>query len=103
VFHRNEQLEVQVRISGTMVKSSKSTNVLGVTFDYKLDWREHVAITIKKSNSALYAIKVIKRYFEPNEQKLLLIAYYFSILYYNSEIWLTPFLHSGPKQQLLSA
>ncbi len=46
---------------------------------------------------------MIKRYFKPKEQKILLNAYYYSVLYYNSEIWLTPSLHAGPKQQLLAA
>jgi GDP-D-mannose dehydratase len=74
LFHRNDQPEVHVRISGILVKSNKSINVLGVTFDCKLDWKEHVANTIKKSNTALYPVKMIKKFFKPNEQKLLLNA-----------------------------
>jgi hypothetical protein len=46
---------------------------------------------------------MIKKFFKLHEQKQLLNAYFYSILYYNSEIWLTPSLHTGPKQQLLSA
>ena len=46
---------------------------------------------------------MIKKYFTNDEIKILLNSYYFSVLYYNSEIWLSPFLHTGPKQQLLSA
>jgi hypothetical protein len=103
LFHRNDQPEVHVRISGSLVKSNKSMNVLGVTFDCKLNWKEHVALTIKKSNAALFAVKMIKRYFKPKEQNILLNAYYYSVLYYNSEIWLTPSLHAGPKQQILAA
>jgi hypothetical protein len=30
-------------------------------------------------------------------------GYYYPVLYYNAEIWLTPFLHTSPRQQLLSA
>jgi hypothetical protein len=72
LFHRNnDQPEIQVRISETIVKSNKSMNVLGVTFDCKLNWTKHVALTIKKSNVSLYAIKMIKRYFKFNEQKML--------------------------------
>jgi hypothetical protein len=33
-------------------------NVLGVTFDCKLDWKDHIALAIKKSNAAFYAIKM---------------------------------------------
>jgi hypothetical protein len=75
--------------------------VLGVTLDCKLDWKEHITLTIKISNAALFAIKMIKKYFRTPEQKILLNAHY-SVLYYNLEIWLTPSLHSGPKQQILA-
>ena len=53
LFHRNDQPEIQVRITDTFVKSKKSMNVLGVNFNCKLDWNIHVALTIKKSNAAL--------------------------------------------------
>jgi hypothetical protein len=45
---------------------------------------------------------MIKQFFEPSEVKILLNTFNFLVLYYNSEIWLTLFLHTGPKQQLLS-
>ncbi len=103
LFHRNDQPDVLVVISGAPVKSKKSMNVLGVIFDCKLNWNEQVANAIKKSNKTLYAIRMIKKYFTSDEIKIVLNSYYFSVLYYNSEIWLSPFLHTGPKQQLLSA
>jgi hypothetical protein len=83
--------------------SQKSMNVLGVIFDCKLDWKTQVAIAIKKANKSLYAIRMIKKYFNPNELKILLNSHFFPILYYYSEIWLTPSLQTGLKQQLLSA
>jgi hypothetical protein len=45
---------------------------------------------------------MIKHFFSPQELEILLNAYYYSVLFYNSKIWLTPYLHSNPKQQLLS-
>ena len=103
IFHRYDQPTIQVRVADNIVKSKKSVNVLGVTFDSKLTWAEHISNTISKSNKALHAIRMIKFFFTRSELKILLNAHYFSTLYYNSEIWLTPFLHAGPKQQLLSA
>ena len=46
---------------------------------------------------------MIKRFFSSTELKILLDSFFFSVLYYNSEIWLLPTLKSGQKQQLLSA
>jgi hypothetical protein len=51
---RFKQPKIHVRISDVLVKSNKSMNVLGVTIDCKLDWKEHIDLTIKKSNVALY-------------------------------------------------
>jgi hypothetical protein len=78
-------------------------NVLGVTFDSKLNLSEQVSNAIAKSNKTLYAIKMIKRFFKPNEIKILLNTHFYPVLYYNSEIWLTPYLQAGPRQQLLAA
>jgi hypothetical protein len=69
LFHRNDQSDIQVRISGTLIKSNKSMNVLGVTFDCKLDWKEHVALAIKKSNAALFVVKMIKKNFDQQNLK----------------------------------
>ncbi len=51
----------------------------------------------------LHAIRMIKCFFNPRKLKIFLNANYYSVLFYNSEIWLTSHLNSGPKQQLLSA
>ena len=78
-------------------------NVLGVLFDSKLNWSEHVSFSIKRSNRALCALRLIKRYLTPEIMHTLLLSNYYSILYYNSEIWLSSLLHNDSKQQLLSA
>jgi hypothetical protein len=103
LFHRNDQNQVLVNVAGSQVKTQKSMNVLGVVFDCNLNWREQVANAIKKSNKTLYAIRMIRKYFNQTELKILLNSFYYSVLYYNAEIWLTPSLQAGPKQQLLSA
>jgi hypothetical protein len=70
LFHRNNQNHVAVTIAGIPVKSLKSMNMLGVTFDSKLNWKEHVTNAIKKSNKSLNAIRLIRKYFNTNELKL---------------------------------
>ena len=78
-------------------------NVLGVTFDSKLQWGAHISKTIKKANTALHAIRLIKNYFTPVELRTLLTANYYSIFYYNAEIWLLPKLKKNLKSALHSA
>ena len=78
-------------------------NVLGVIFDNKLNWAKHVANQISKANRALHAIKLIRKYFSKQEILKLLTSNFYSILFYNSEVWHLPNLKPSLKQLLLSA
>ena len=60
-------------------------------------------MAITKSRKALHAISLIKRYFNKNELLLLVTSNYYSILYYNSEIWHIPSLSVNSKKLILSA
>ena len=77
-------------------------NVLGVIFDSKLNWQPHVAMAIVKAKKSLFALRLLRKYFDNKEMRLLLDAHFYSILYYNAVIWLTPNLRSDLKQSLLS-
>ena len=77
-------------------------NVLGVIFDDKLKWNDHIAKTISKSNSALHCIRLIKHYFTIEELKQVITTNFYSVLYFNSEIWNLPTLNPLLKQKLLS-
>jgi hypothetical protein len=84
-------------------------NVLGALFDTKLNWLNKINHCIKKAKMALHAIRLIKGYFTLIELKNFITANFYSILYYNSEIWhwpkLNPILKNTfllPQQQLLN-
>ena len=102
LFHRNDKPSVTVTLNGTPVKSKKYMNVLGVLFDSKLNWNIHIASAISKAKKSLFAIKHLKKYFEPNKVRTLLDSYFYSVLYYNANIWLTPDLNSVMKHDLLA-
>ena len=102
LFHRSNIKIINVTINNITVKSTPQMNVLGVTFDSKMQWTEQVAISIKKANKSLLAIKLISRYFNDNEIKTLLTSNFYSVLYYNSEIWHLPNLAPYLKNLLLS-
>jgi hypothetical protein len=103
MFLHNDKPPVTMKLLSQNIVTKKSMKVLGVIFDSKLSWNEQVLNAIKKATKFLFAVKMIKRYFGSNELKILLDSFFFSVLYYNSEIWLLPTLKSGQKQQLLSA
>ena len=78
-------------------------NVLGVSFDSKMQWSNQVSNTIKKANSALHAISLIKKCFNSKELLTLITSNFYSILFYNSEIWYIPSLNPYLKNQIKSA
>ena len=103
LFHRNVTRPVDVILNGITLKSTPTIKVLGVIFHSQLKWTQQVTNSIQKAKSALNAIKFIKGYFILTEIKTLLTANFFSILYYNSDIWHLPSLSPQLKQSLLSA
>ena len=103
LFYRRDTPPIEITIGNDILKSKTEMNVLGVIFDSKLTWSSHVSKQINKANQALHAIRLIKKYFKPNEILTLLTSNFYSILYYNSEVWHIPNLKPEIKQHLLSA
>ena len=102
LFYKNDTPKITIRIQNALIDSKKEMNVLGVIFDSKLNWSSHVASTICKAKKALYALKVLRKFFNDQEMRILLDSYFYSVLYYNAVLWLTPELSSIMKQSLLS-
>ena len=75
-------------------------NVPGACFDSKLTLSLHIAKTINKANTALHAIRLIKKYFTGPKILRLTTANFYSVIYYNSEIWHLPSLKHELKQLL---
>ena len=50
-------------------------NVLGVIFESKLQWADHIAHALKKSMKALNAIRLIRKFFMQNELLGILTQY----------------------------
>ena len=102
LFHKTNVNTVDFTVNTVTIKSKESINILGVQFDSKLSWGQHISNTINKAKRTLNGIRLIRRYFDKNEMKQLLTSNFFSILYYNADIWLIPSLHQNLKRQLLS-
>ena len=103
LFHRSDTKIINLNLNNVNLKSTPQIKVLGVIFDSKLQWTEQVANAVKKSTKNLHAIKIIKKYFNPIELKTFITANFYSVLYYNSEIWHLPNLSPYLKNLLLSA
>ena len=84
------------------VNKIKQLNVLGVIFDATMKWTYQVESTLKKANSAKFAIKMISKFFNKKELNDIITACFYSVLYYNADIWLMPTLSPLLKQKLLT-
>ena len=103
LFYHKSQPPIEILLNDVLIKSKNTMNVLGVLFDSCLSWTNQISQTITKAKRALHAIKLIKKYFNQQELLTLLTSNFYSILYYNSEIWHLPTLAPQLKQLLLSA
>ena len=103
VFHRNDPRPIELFVNNIPLKSKNCINVLGITFDSKLQWHLQVNNAITKSKRALHAINLIRKYFTQKQLLDLITSNYLSILYYNADIWLLPSLAPILKTKLLSA
>ena len=103
LFYKHDTAAVMVNVGGIMIESKKEINVLGVTFDSKMQWSSHVSKVIIKANKALNAIKLIRKFFNKKELLQLLTSNFFSVLYYNSEVWHLGTLKASIKRQLFCA
>ena len=74
LFHRKDHHPITFFLSGQEITSKNEINVLGVTFDSKLQWSPQVAKTVKKAKSTLHAIKLIKPYFTNQELKQIITS-----------------------------
>jgi hypothetical protein len=102
LFYKKDCLPITITLNQIIIRSIDFMNVLGVIFDFKLQWSQHISHTISKANSALHTIRLIRQYFTTKELLTLVTENYYSILYYNSEIWHIPNLKPQLKQMLLS-
>ena len=82
---------------------SKQITVLGVIFDSKLEWSLQVENSVRKARSALQGLRVINKYFTLTERLTLITSFFYSRLYYGSQVWLIPSLKSILKTKLFSA
>ena len=92
-----------INLNGKRIKSKPSMNVLGISFDSKLQWDSQVSQAITKSRKALCAIKQLSKFFTNRELLQVVSSNFYSVLYYGSEVWHIPSLKAPLKQKLLSA
>ncbi len=73
-FLRMDCQSIIVSVNISLIKSTNSMSLLGVTFDCKLKWSEHINNCTKKAKKALQTIKLIRPIFTPDELKTIITS-----------------------------
>jgi hypothetical protein len=77
-FHQSGNTDGSLLIDNVLITSKNYINVLGITFDSKLQWSSQVSRVIKGANNSLQAITPIRKYFTASEILQLLKSNFYS-------------------------
>jgi hypothetical protein len=103
IFHKADTATSSIELNDVKIHTKKQMSVLGVVFDSKLDWSLQVENSVRKSRSALQGLRILNKYFTTSERLTLITSFFYSRLYYGSQVWLIPSLKRALKSKLFSA
>jgi len=88
--------EEDFSVNGKCVKSKPFLKALGITFDHRMKWSEHVKQLSGKVRRLLCGLKIIRKKLTEEQTNVLVTSQVLSVLYYAAPVWLTPHLQ-GPE------
>ena len=103
IFHKKDTATTSIKLNEVEIHTKKQMSVLGVIFDSKLEWSLQTENSVRKARSALQGLRIINKYFTTPERLVLITAFFYSRLYYGSQVWLIPSLKASLKSKLFSA
>ena len=77
LFHRKDHPQINLPFNNQILTSKPQMNVLGVTFDSKLNWPSQIENTVSKSKKVLHAIYLSRKYFSKNELLKIITSNYY--------------------------
>ena len=95
IFYKNDVRLIKIHLGDKQIEVKKSIKLLGVIFDTKLTWSNHIAFSTAKASRTMHALKFVSGYFNEEERRKLITAFVYGSLLYGSEVW----LHEGLKSR----
>lgn len=85
VYTKNKQCpEIQISLdNGILLSSTRKMKALGIYFDYRLKWNEHIHELRRRTVCIINGLRIIRRKLSFKQSVAL------SIIYYASSAWLT--------------
>jgi hypothetical protein len=81
---------MQISCEDGCLVSSKTMNVLGITFDSKMSWEPQARRAMKNCQMLKPALRCLKTKLSKKELLQVITSNYFSRLYYGAEVWYNP-------------
>jgi len=104
IFNPKKSFELtKLSLSNQEISNKKNMKVLGIIFDYKLTWTDHIQMAKGKTKRACFGLKRLSTFLDPIDLLNLTSPVAFSRLYYGAPIWLNRQLHNHNIQNLLRA
>ena len=77
-----------INIDGSIIKSSNSQKLLGVTIDSNFTFEEHINNLCRKASQKLHALSRISHYLSPNKKSILFKTFVTSQFNYCPLVWM---------------
>ena len=77
-----------INIEGSIIKSSNSLKLLGVTIDSDFTFEEHINSLCRKSSQKLHALSTVSKYLSPNKNHILFKTFVTSPFNYCPSVWM---------------
>ena len=77
IHRRNQEINLQLKLNGSLLARKNKIKYLGVTIDQKLNWKPHISNCVTKLNKCLWAVSKLRAYTNVSTLRLI----YFSLAY----------------------
>lgn len=84
-----EETTHEIEVNGISFKTGTNMKVLGVKFDYKLQWDDHINGVITKAKKLNSGLRFIRSKLNEKQFKRVLTSQFYSVCLYGSAAWLT--------------
>ena len=85
--NRNIDIDLKIKLNGKRIYPSSSVKYLGIIFDGKLSWKNHLTTLAKKLNRANSMLSKIRHFVDKPTLRSIYFAIFSSHLTYGSQIW----------------
>jgi len=90
IYFNKERKSITLNCNGELITTGKEMKILGVLYDEKMSWTNHIKKTIGKMNRLSAGLKFLRKRLQKKEFLKATTSQFYGLLYYGSQVWLGP-------------